>query len=95
MNTCTGLDEPDIARLRGIAISEAVERDLLESWAAARADRAALFNAAQASEPVAIIGRDFMLLWAGSEPLATLLSRHPGVGVGSLLYAASAPGSAP
>ena len=49
-NICTGLDEPDLARLRGIVISQERERALLESWAAARGERAAL-AAAPVSEP--------------------------------------------
>lgn len=58
------------------------------------ADRceAALSNSAparQALEPVAEVLSGYQLLWAGAEPLATLLKRHPGVKVGSKLYAAS------
>lgn len=40
------------------------------------------------AEPVAEVGPCFSLVWAGQEPVATLLARHPGVRIGSKLYAA-------
>lgn len=38
------------------------------------------------SEPVAVIGSDYTLLWAGGGPIARIVDRH-GLKVGSLLYA--------
>ncbi|MGA6182801.1 hypothetical protein ACPEH1_16940 [Stenotrophomonas sp. NPDC077421] len=40
-----------------------------------------------AQEPVAVVGSDFTLLWAGSGPIAPIVERH-GLKRGSLLYAA-------
>lgn len=40
-----------------------------------------------AQEPVAVVGPDFTLLWAGSGPIALIVERH-GLKRGSLLYAA-------
>lgn len=39
------------------------------------------------AEPVAVVGADFTLLWAGAGPIAPLVQRH-GLKVGSQLYAA-------
>ncbi len=43
------------------------------------------------AEPVAEVGPVWSLVWAGQEPLATLLARHPTVRIGTKLYAAQPP----
>lgn len=43
--------------------------------------------AGEAHEPVAVVGADFALYWAGSGPIAPIVKRH-GLKVGSRLYAA-------
>lgn len=40
-------------------------------------------------EPIAEIGPDYSLRFVGAEPIATLLARHPGVRVGSLMVSVS------
>jgi hypothetical protein len=46
-------------------------------------------HADAAAEPVAVVGADFTILWAGAGPIAPLIERH-GIKVGSKLYAAPA-----
>lgn len=48
-----------------------------------------------ATEHVAEVGPGWLLTWAGAEPLAHLLARHPSVRIGSKLYAAPQPAPAP
>ena len=45
----------------------------------------------QGAEPVAEVCSGWALHWAGNEPLATLLARHPNVRIGTKLYAAQPP----
>lgn len=47
---------------------------------------ASLYAAPVSAEPVAVVGADFTLLWAGAGPIAPLVQRH-GLKVGSQLYA--------
>ena len=51
-----------------------------------------LSQRAGAAEPVAVVGADFTLFWAGSGPIAPLVRRH-GFKVGSHLYAYPQPAS--
>ena len=80
-----------IALAGGVRMGHAPDTDLLATRMCAIAnDIAAL---ASQAEPVAVIGRDWSLLWADADPLATIVRKH-GLAIGTLLYARTPPAPA-
>lgn len=70
------------------ATHPALAADLLTKWGAAPTAQPAPQQEAQ--EPVAVIGADFTIFWAGHGPIAPIVERHA-LKVGSPLYAAPQP----
>jgi hypothetical protein len=74
------------------------DRKLLRNAAAELERLRAELAALREQEPVAEVMSGWSIAWAGREPLATVLARHPSVRIGSKLYAApipAAPAQAP
>lgn len=67
-------------------------QELIDRLEAAEAELAR--RDASAGEPVAVVGSDFSLFWAGSGPIAPLIQRH-NIKVGAKLYTAAQPSAVP
>lgn len=76
---------PILEREEGIYLDWDVQR----AWAAFQAGRASL-AANAGSDPVAVVGSNFALYWAGSGPIAPIVEKH-GIKVGSPLYTHPSP----
>ena len=61
--------------------------------AAAQGFRDGAASVSAGSEPVAVVGSDFTLYWAGTGPIAPIVEKH-GIKVGSPLYTHPSPTSA-
>lgn len=84
----SGSDWSDAAFIA--AANPAAVTALIDRLEAAEAELARRDSAA--GEPVAVVGSDFSLFWAGSGPIAPLIERH-NIKVGDKLFSAAQPSS--